>query len=125
MSTENLDRLKTIRRSHRGVVTKQTREADTLIADTPLTSEEINRLTVIRQQLEGKEQLLLDYDRDILTKCTLEEVDAEVNDTEAVTAKILECKRQIELALRPPSVTAVTSTASIATVTSSSGAAKT
>ena len=99
MSTENLDRLKTIRRSYQGVVTKLTREADTLIADTPLTSEGIDHLTVIRQQLEGKEQLLLDYDHDILTKCTLEEVDAEVNDTEAVTAKILECKQRIELAM--------------------------
>ena len=99
MSTENVDRLTTIRRSHRGVVTKLTREAYTLIADTPLTSEGIDRLTVIRQQLEGKEQLLLDYDRDILMKCTLEEVDAEVNDTEATTAKILECKQRIELAL--------------------------
>ena len=92
MSTENLDQLKTIRRLHWGVVTKLTREADTLIADTPLTSEGIDRLTVIHQQLVGKEQLLSDYDRDILMKCTLEEVEAEVNDTEAMTAKILECK---------------------------------
>ena len=71
MSTQNLERLKTIRISHRGVVTKLTREVDTLIADTPLTSEGIDCLTVIRQQLEGKEQLLLDYDRDILTKWIL------------------------------------------------------
>ena len=90
--TETLDRLKAIRRSHRGVVTKLTREADTLIAGDPLSSERNDRLTVIRQQLESKEQLLMGYDRDILSQCTLEEVDNEVNDTEEVIARILECK---------------------------------
>ena len=122
--SENLDRLKIVRRSHRGVVTKLTREADTLIADTPLNSERINRLTVIRQQLESKEQLLLDYDRDILAKCTLEEVEAEVNDIESVIAKISECKRQIELVLQLPSTHSTTSTASITGVASVPGTAR-
>ena len=122
--SENLDRLKIIRRSHQGVVTKLTREADTLIADTPLNSDRIDRLTVICQQLESKEQLLLDYDRDILAKCTLEEVEAEVNDTESVIAKILECKRRIELVLQPPSIHSTTSIASITGVASVPGAAR-
>ena len=69
--TENLDRLKIIRRSHQGVVTKLTREADMLITDVPLSSEKIDRLTVIRQQLDSKEQLLMGYNRDILSQCTL------------------------------------------------------
>ena len=121
--SEKLDKLKIIRRSHRGVVTKLTREADTLIADTPLNSDRIDRLTVIRQQLESKEQLLLDYDRDILAKCTLEEVEAEVNDTESVIAKILECKRRIELVLQP-TAHSTTSTASITSVASVPGASR-
>ena len=122
--TENLDRLKIIRRSHRGVVTKLTREADTLITDAPLSCEKIDRLTVIRQQLDSKEQLLMGYDRDILSQCTLEEVEAEVNDTEVVIAKILECKRRIELALKPPAVSSSRDTAPVVAVTSSSGVAK-
>ena len=44
------------------------------------------------------------YDRNILEKCALAEVEVEANNTKAVTASILECKR-IELALQPPSVT--------------------
>ena len=94
------------------------------MADTLLNSERIDRLTVIRQQLEGKEQLLLDYDRDILAKCTLEEVEAEVNDTESVIAKILECKRRIELVLSPPPTHSTTGTTSITGVASVPGATK-
>ena len=92
MTDEGLDRLETIHRSHWGVITKLTREADTQIAEVPLSSEKIDCLTVICQQLESKEQLLIGYNHDILSQCTLEDVEAEVNDTEAVIARILECK---------------------------------
>ena len=122
--SENLDRLKIIHRLHRGVVTKLTREADTLMADTPLNFERIDRLTVIRQQLESKEQLLLDYNHDISAKCTLDKVEVEVNDTESMIAKILECKRRIELVLSPPPTHSTTGTASISSVASVPGATK-
>ena len=122
--TENLDRLKIICKSHRGVVIKLTREADTLITDVPLSSEKIDHLTLIRQQLDSKEQLLMGYNRDILSQCTLEEVEAEVNDTEVVIARILECKRQIELALKPPAVLSSHDTVPVVAVTLSSGVVK-
>ena len=48
--------LKNIHRSNGEVVTKPTKEADNLIADTPVR---INCLTVIHQQLDIKEKLLM------------------------------------------------------------------
>ena len=58
--SENLDRLRTVRGSHRGVIMKLTKETDTLMATSPLTTEQIDRLTVARQQLNAKEQTLPD-----------------------------------------------------------------
>ena len=65
------------------------------------------------------------YNRDILSQCTLEEVDTEVNDTEVVIAKILERKRQIELALKPPSVSSSRDAAPVVAVASSPDTVKT
>ena len=48
--------LKNIHRSNEEVVTKPTKEADNLIVDTPVR---INCLTVIHQQLDIKEKLLM------------------------------------------------------------------
>ena len=65
--SENLDRLKTVRGLYRGVVTKLTRETDTLLATEPLTAEQTDRLSVIKQQLMSKEQMLEVLNRNILT----------------------------------------------------------
>ena len=102
--SENLDRLKTVRGSHRGVVTKLTKEKKKkkLAATEPLTTEQIDRLTVIRQQLNAKEQTLQTLNRDILNLCSLEEIETEANDAETVVAKIMDYKRRIDVALQPP-----------------------
>ena len=96
--------MKTVRGSHRGVVTKLTKETDTLTATEPLTTEQIDRLIVIRQQLNAKEQTLQTLNRDILNLCSLEKFEIEVNDAEIVVAKIMDYKRRIDVALQPPSV---------------------
>ena len=68
-----------------------------------------NRLNVIRQQLDGKLKVLSDMDKDILNQCKLDLIDAEIEESEAVVARIIDCKQQIEEATRiptsdPPSV---------------------
>jgi len=98
--SESLDRLNTVRGSHRGVVTKLSRETDTLLATEPLTAEQTDRLTVIKQQLTSKEQTLEVLNRDILNLCTLEEVDTEVNEADTVVAKIMDFRRRIDVALQ-------------------------
>ena len=54
--TENGNWLKVIRQAHRGVITKLTREVDTILDEEPATGEQI--LSVIFKQLENKLQLL-------------------------------------------------------------------
>ena len=126
--TENCDRLKVVRRAHRGVVTKLTREVDTILAEESATSEQISRLSVIYEQLENKLQMLQGIDQKILTLCSLEEVEGEIEESEAVLAKLMEYKRRVSAVVRVPTpsppTTAVT-TARITTPTAPGIAAST
>ena len=54
MMTEKYERLKVVRRGHRGVVMKLIREVDTLLGGETPTSEQLARLNIIYEQLEIK-----------------------------------------------------------------------
>ena len=98
-----LDRTRAVRRGHRGVTTKLVREVEKLLRrDEPLGSPQRNRLNVIRQQLDGKLKVLSDMDKDILSHCELDSIDAEIEESETVVARIFDCKQQIEEAIRVP-----------------------
>lgn len=99
-SQPTIERLRVIRRAHRGVVTKATREIDDLLSEEPLSSESVDRLNVLLQQLNNKMHVLQDINREILTLCAIEEIEREIEDSEAVDAKILKYKRKMEEALR-------------------------
>ena len=45
-SQPTIERLRVIRRPHRGVVTKVTREIEELLSEEPLSSESVDRLNV-------------------------------------------------------------------------------
>ena len=94
------DRSKAIRRAHRGVITKLTKEVDELLSE-ETTSEEVQaRLRVILRQLEAKQSLLNDLDREILSLCELADVDGEIDESETITAKIIQFKGKLETALQ-------------------------
>ena len=103
------ERSRAIRGGHRGVVTKLVREAEEITnkAD-PLDSTQRIRLSVIKQQLDVKLNLLSDMDKEILTRCELDAIVNELEESEAVTANIISCKQKIEEKLTV--VTPVTST---------------
>ena len=93
-----LERSRAIRRGNRGVVTKLVREAEEIISATELIdSSRRNRLHVINEQLEGKLSLLKEMDKDILDRCELEAIEHEIEESEAVVAKVINCRRAIEL----------------------------
>ena len=97
-SARALERSRAIRRGNRGVVTKLIREAEEIISATELLdSSRRNRLHVINEQLEGKLSLLKGMDGDILECCELEAIDHELEESEAIVAKIINCRRAIEL----------------------------
>ena len=59
MSTgKGYEHLRLVWGDHRGVVTKLTKEVDTLLTGEPLTSEQIACLKIVYDQLENKMQLL-------------------------------------------------------------------
>ena len=91
------ERSRAIHGGHRGVVTKLVREAEEITnkAD-PLDSTQRIRLSVIKQQLDVKLNLLNDMDKEILTRCELDAIVNELEESEAVTAKIISCKQKIE-----------------------------
>ena len=66
---------KAIRRANRGVITKLTKDVDELLSAETIAE---RRLKVIFQQLEGKQLILNDLDREILSLCELTGVDGEI-----------------------------------------------
>ena len=88
--SETLEQLRTVCRSHRGVVTKLTKETDTLLVAKTRATEHIDCLTTIQQQLTTKEQTLQELNCDMLNQCSLEDVEGEVNEAETVLVKIMD-----------------------------------
>ena len=95
--TRVLDRVRAVRGGHSGVVTKLIREADEILSTTDrLDDTRRGRVSVIKQQLAGKIEALNEMDKDILSRCELTVIDAEIEESETVIAKIISCKRRIE-----------------------------
>ena len=93
-----LERSRAIRRGNHGVVTNLVREAEEIIKVTEsFDSLKRNRLHVINQQLEGKLCLLKGMDKDILNCCELEAIETEIEESEAIVAKVIDCRQKIEL----------------------------
>ena len=108
-SVPALERSRSIRGGHRGVVTRLVREAEEITRTAePLNSTKKVRLNVIKQQLDVKLSLLNDMDKDILSRCELDAIADELEESEAITAKIITCKQKIDEFM--PVVIPVTST---------------
>jgi len=93
-----VERLRAIRGGHRGVVTRLTKQLDELLA-AELVGECVSKLNVLLQQLNNKFDKLQEMDRDIITLCKLEEIKREMEESEIMTAKVLDYKRKVEEAL--------------------------
>ena len=121
------DRSKAIRRANRGVIMKLTREVNKLINVETLSEATLVRLRVTFRQLEAKQLTLNDLDREILSLCELAEVEGEIDESETILARIIECKGKLESVLQPPHsiTTEVTMDTSHSETVSSARAAKT
>ena len=96
-SVPALERSRAIRGGHRGVVTRLVPEAEEITRSTePLNSTKKVRLNVIKQQVDVKLGLLNDMDKDILSRCELDTIADELEESEAITAKIITCKQKID-----------------------------
>ena len=105
------ERMRSIRGDHRGVVMKIVREVDGLLTtDGPMIPERATQLHIKLQQLEAKLKVLSDIDKDILSKCDVGEIEHEIDELEATTAKIMNCQQKIHKAIRAPTEPSVVHT---------------
>ena len=96
-----LERLKAVRRGHRGVITKLCREVDELVnEDEAMNPTKVSRLNVIFEQFDAKLKVFSSLDSEIVSLCPEEEIEREIEDSESITAKIFESKRKIDSRLK-------------------------
>jgi len=99
----SLERSRAVRGGHHGVVTKLVHEAEGILMNDSLTPDHRSKLTVIKQPLDGKLKLLSDMDEKILNLCEVDAIETEVNESEAIVAKVIDCKLKIEKSpVEPP-----------------------
>ena len=102
MSTdENIQRLRAVRRGHRGVITKATNEISEILGrNTPLTNELSSRLRALRRQLEAKLTTLNELDERVLALVKIEDIDKEIEESEVFVYKINEYQEKIDQATK-------------------------
>ena len=105
----DLERLKAVRAGHRGVITKLTRELDEALTSGTATGEKVGRLNVIYEQLQNKLSVLQKIDNEVLALCTVDNKEREIDESEVITARILDYRRRTEAFLKPTSVTVTAS----------------
>ena len=95
---ENLEWLKAIRAAHRGVITKKVQQAMEVLGDEgdTLTDEDFQQLDVIKRLLDEKLKKLEEIDQNVLSLCTLENIEHEIEESDKVLAKVVECQKKIQ-----------------------------
>ena len=70
-----LERLKTVRRAHHGVLTKLAQELEEIMSHSELNNEGISRLKTIHEQLVGKMEVFSNLDSEIVALCVIDEIE--------------------------------------------------
>ena len=70
-----LDRLKKVRRGHRGILTKLTREIEGLVESTEPKPNPVSRLKIIYEQLKGKMKVFTNFDGEIVALCPEDDIE--------------------------------------------------
>ena len=60
----------------------------------------ISRLNIIHEQFDVKMKVFSNLDGEIILLCPVEEIEAEIEDSESIIVKIIEVKRKIDSALK-------------------------
>jgi hypothetical protein len=91
MSTTKIERLKAIRAAHRGVCTKLEKETHDLLHE-----ERTNEIfEVISCLLDTKQKTLSEIDNEIISLCDLADISKEIEESEDIVARIIQCRKKI------------------------------
>ena len=97
---EKLERLRASRGAHRGVLTKRIGEANEILeSEGMLSNEQIKQLDVLHRLLENKLKLVEGLDESFLSLCEVETIQNEIEDSERVLERVVECQKSIQDAL--------------------------
>ena len=110
------NRLKAVRAGHQGVITKFTHELDESLVNTDEPAgDKVGSFNAIYEQLQNKLNVLQKIDDEVLTVCSVEHIEQEIEESKAVSAKVLAYKQQIEVFLNSTSASFTGPLASVAT----------
>ena len=89
---DNVSRLRAKRGKHRGIVTKYSKEAASLLETDTETDPEtkIRRLVTIKDSLQKRLSQITKLDEDILKVCDTKEVENEMEESDVVNARVIE-----------------------------------
>ena len=94
-----VERLKATRTGNRSVVTRTINECDEILNNETLTEENVSRLEVLKQQLQGKLSTLQKIGAEFLTICDLKDIEREIMESDDVETKIIVKTKRIEAKL--------------------------
>ena len=90
------ERCKAIRAANRSFVIKLLEKTNTISSTATVSNDQYTRLDVIYRQLEAKSLSLAELDKEALSLCDIKDISMEVEESESVVARIMECKGKIE-----------------------------
>ena len=99
--SEDYDCYKAVRAGHRGALTRFMKEINEVMSVEVLNEEDYQKLNTMHRQLETKDKMLTDLDRDIIKCCDLSEIEKKVQEADVIAAKIIEYKTKLESVKRP------------------------
>ena len=70
-----------------------------------MSADQLRQLSVKEQQLDLELKVLSDIDQEILAKCDVSTIEGEIDESETVSVRILECQQRISVALKSTAVT--------------------
>ena len=82
------------------MLTKLTREIEGLVDSTEPEPNQVSRLKIIYEQLEGKMKVFSNLDGEIVALCPENDIEREIEDLESITVKIIEARRKLIRHLR-------------------------
>ena len=74
------------------MLSKLTREIEEILPNPKLSNEAISCLQVIHEQLERKMKVISNLDSQIVATCPIDEIEREIEESEAITAKLIQLK---------------------------------
>ena len=97
---EKLERVKAIRAANRGVITKKITDVNEILNGGTINDDQRKALEVLDRLLESKLKTVEELDQSVLSLCSIDAIQAEIEDSEKVLERVVECQKRVHEALQ-------------------------